>query len=115
MACQQLAIAEDLSPRRPKQHFVSIKEKASAGENLTLLYGSKPASVIELPWPIPEEADRVREFRPHLSHRCGLYGGHRYACVAGIEERCSLPDASPCPECERRVRLSYKAGRYVSR
>lgn len=108
----QLLLTDDLAPRRKAMHIVHSRKQPPVAEGLELPWGTKAASVFEIPWPtIPEDRERI--YRKHVSHYCALYGGHRYRCIGS--ERCSLRDKAPCAECERRVRLSYRAGKYVSR
>lgn len=108
----QLALADDLAPRRKALHLVSKgprTEKAYVHGPM-LPFGPREASVFTLPWPEPApDVERVRI--EHTAHACGI-GKHWVACV---NKRCALPTKTPCFACEQAVAASYRAGRYVSR
>lgn len=111
MACQQFAIADDLSPRRRRVHLVAPGPKPpKENTTLSLVYGAKSASIFEIPTVLPTEEYQERPVVEHNSHACGI-AKHFWAYPNPT--RCTLSFKAPCTTCEERVQASYVAGRYA--
>lgn len=114
----QLALTDDIQPRRFRRHtvlhlrgpFQKPTKTEPDGEVLPLRYEDVrvPRNIFEVPYPIPEDKPRVHV--EHNSHACGI-SKHFWACPNAA--RCNAPFKMPCAACEERVQASYRPGFYA--